>query len=125
MSRLSRGSLVALTALLCLSCKANTIAPERATTPIKTLLDDPGSYDGKIVSVAGNVQSSVGVLGFGAYKLNDGTGTLSIVTDGGGVPVGVHDRKPERQCVGGGAPLHALRLQLRERRAEHSQNLDR
>jgi len=86
MPSLSRGSLVALTALLFLSCKANTIAPERPTTSIKTLLDDPSSFDGKTVRVAGTVQSSVGLLGFGAYKVNDGTGTLSIVTDGGGAP---------------------------------------
>ena len=86
MTNVSRRGVAVLAVLLLLGCKANTVAPERATTPIKTLLDDPSSFDGKTVSVAGSVQSSVGVLGFGAYKVNDGTGTLSIVTEGGGAP---------------------------------------
>ncbi|HXJ29425.1 MAG TPA: hypothetical protein VNG35_02225 [Gemmatimonadales bacterium] len=55
-------------------------------TPIKTLLDDPQRFDGKTVRIAGQVQGSVGALGFGAYQVNDGTGTLSIVSEGGGVP---------------------------------------
>lgn len=56
------------------------------TTPIKTLLDDPQRFDGKTVRIAGQVQGSVGALGFGAYQVNDGTGTLSIVSEGGGTP---------------------------------------
>jgi hypothetical protein len=53
---------------------------------IKTLLDDPGRYDHKIVRVAGTVGKSVGVLGYGAYQLDDGTGKLTVVTKGGGAP---------------------------------------
>jgi hypothetical protein len=79
MPSVSRRGLVVLTALLFLSCKTNT-------TPIKTLLDDPGRFDGKTVRIAGDVQGSVGVLGFGAYQVNDGTGTLPVVTEGGGAP---------------------------------------
>ena len=79
MPSLSRLSLVALTALLFLSCKTNT-------TPIKTLLDDPSRFDGKTVRILGEVQGSVGLLGYGAYQVNDGTGTLSVVTQGGGAP---------------------------------------
>jgi hypothetical protein len=69
---------LATVALCFLSCKG--------TTSIKTLLDDPGRFDGQTVRIAGEVRGSVGALGFGAYQLNDGTGTLSIVTEGGGVP---------------------------------------
>jgi len=69
---------VLATVALFLSCNG--------TTPIKTLLDDPQQFDGKTVRIAGEVQSSVGVLGYGAYQLNDGTGTLSIVSEGGGAP---------------------------------------
>jgi hypothetical protein len=70
---------LAAAALLFLSCKG--------TTPIKTLLDDPGRFDGQTVRIAGEVRGSVGALGFGAYQVNDGTGTLSIVVrEGGGVP---------------------------------------
>lgn len=69
---------LATAALVFASCKG--------TTPIKTLLDDPGRFDGQTVRIAGEVQGSVGVLGLGAYQVNDGTGTLSIVTQEGGAP---------------------------------------
>lgn len=56
------------------------------TTSIKTLLADPGKYDGKTVRIAGEVGQSIGALGFGAYEVNDGTGTMPVVTQGGGAP---------------------------------------
>ena len=55
-------------------------------TPIKTLLDDPSRYDNKVVKVAGEVTRGAGVLGFGAYELRDDTGTLKVVSQGGGAP---------------------------------------
>ncbi len=58
---------------------------ESATT-IKTLLDDPGTYDNKTVRVSGDVTESVGALGYGAYRINDGTGTILVVTKSGGAP---------------------------------------
>lgn len=70
---------LATAALFFASCKGTT-------TPIKTLLDDPARFDGTTVRIAGEVQGSVGVLGLGAYQVNDGTGTLTIVTEGGGAP---------------------------------------
>jgi hypothetical protein len=86
MPRLSKRGVAALVVLLFLSCKANTIAPARPVTSIKTLLDDPSRYDGKTVRIAGEVHSAVALLGYGTYKVNDGTGTLSIVTETGGAP---------------------------------------
>ena len=56
------------------------------TTPIKTLLDDPGKYDHQSVRVHGTVGHSVGILGYGAYQIDDGTGTLTVVTQSGGAP---------------------------------------
>jgi hypothetical protein len=56
------------------------------TNKVKDLLADPGKYDGQTVRIAGDVQNSIGALGYGAYELNDGTGTLPIVTEGGGAP---------------------------------------
>ena len=78
MPRLPKRLWVLATVALVLSCKG--------TTSIKTLLDDPSRYDGQTVRIAGDVQGSVGILGFGAYQLNDGTGTLPIVTQSGGAP---------------------------------------
>lgn len=56
------------------------------TTPIKTLLDDPSQYDGKTVRIMGTVEQGVGLLGYGTYKVNDGTGTLWVVSKAGGAP---------------------------------------
>jgi hypothetical protein len=55
-------------------------------TPIRSLLDDPGSYDGQTVRVAGTCVGGVGILGYGAYQLDDGTGKLLVVTESGGAP---------------------------------------
>ena len=54
--------------------------------PIKELLDDPGRWDGKTVRIAGNVEESIGALGYGAYTVDDGTGKLTVVIEGGGSP---------------------------------------
>jgi hypothetical protein len=75
--------LAVLAALLALGLAAGCTSP---ATPIKTLLDDPGRYDGKTVRISGTVESAIGVLGYGAYRVNDGTGTLTVVTNTGGAP---------------------------------------
>ncbi len=73
-------TLAALTALaLVVGCKGGV-------TSIKTLLDDPGRFDHQTVRIAGTVGHSVGVLGYGAYQLDDGTGKLTVVTKEGGAP---------------------------------------
>lgn len=51
--------------------------------PIKELLDDPSRFDGKKVRIAGEVKQSVGALGVGVYQINDGTGTLTVVSKAG------------------------------------------
>ena len=56
------------------------------TVPIKTLLDDPSRYEGKSVRIAGEVRGSMGALGYGAYRVSDGTGTLPVVSETGGAP---------------------------------------
>jgi len=73
-----RGYLAAIGLLLVLACPG--------TKKIKELLDDPAKYDGETVRVAGEVKESAGVLGYGGYTIDDGTGTLTVVTQGGGTP---------------------------------------
>ncbi len=51
--------------------------------PIKELLDDPSRFDGQTVRIAGEVKESVGALGVGVYQINDGTGTLTVVSKAG------------------------------------------
>lgn len=62
------------------------IACKEKTLSIKALLADPGKYDGKTVKIAGQVDQSIGALGFGAYEVKDETGTIPVVTQGGGAP---------------------------------------
>ncbi len=62
------------------------IAGWRGITPINTLLDDPSRYNGKTVEIVGVVSGAVGVLGYGTYNVNDGTGRIRVVTKEGGAP---------------------------------------
>jgi hypothetical protein len=51
------------------------------------LLDNPAEYDGKRVSTSGRVTEAAGALGYGTYRIDDGTGSLTVVsTRGGGAP---------------------------------------
>lgn len=63
-----------------------TLAGCKGTTPIKEILDDPSRFGSETVRIAGDVTESVGVLGSGAYQVNDGTGTITVVSKVGGVP---------------------------------------
>ncbi|HEY0385552.1 MAG TPA: hypothetical protein VGC64_06050 [Pyrinomonadaceae bacterium] len=65
-------SLMLLSALLLTAC------PERET--ISKINADPGRYRNKEVGIAGTVTDSYGVLGNGAYEIDDGTGRLWVVT---------------------------------------------
>lgn len=79
-SKLSRGVFATLALALI------AIAGCGSTTPIKTLLDDPGSYDGKTVRVSGTVTEAVGAMGLGAYRINDGTDTILVLAKTTGAP---------------------------------------
>ena len=70
--------LVAATMVFLSGCKG--------ATPIKRLLDDPSQYDGQSVQIAGTVTRSIGVLGTGAYQVDDGTGRLVVISKDGGAP---------------------------------------
>lgn len=70
---------IALTMILVGGCKTDT-------TPIKTLLDDPGRFDGQVVRIAGDVTGSIGILSYGAYQVDDGTGALTVISKESGAP---------------------------------------
>ena len=69
----------ALSLPLIVGCKGGT-------TPIKQLLDDPSRFDHQVVRIAGDVEDAAGVLGYGVYRVNDGTGTLTVLTQTNGAP---------------------------------------
>ena len=51
-----------------------------ATTTVARLLAEPNRYRNDNVSLSGDVTESMSLLGHGAYKLDDGTGTIWIVS---------------------------------------------
>jgi hypothetical protein len=55
-------------------------------TSIGHINSDPGSFMNKEVTVAGTVTHSFGLLGNGVYEVNDGTGSIWVLSQGYGVP---------------------------------------
>jgi hypothetical protein len=78
-ARYVRSGLLLGTVLIGLSACAGSIR-------IRDLLDQPQKYEGKTVRVAGTVTKSAGVLGTGAYEIDDGTGTIYVIARGQGIP---------------------------------------
>ncbi len=58
-----------------------TACPSKTT--ISKINADPARYRNKEVGIVGTVRDSYGVLGNGAYELDDGTGRLWVVTKRG------------------------------------------
>ena len=73
--RLGLASAILVGALLVSAC------PEKET--ISRINADPGRYRNKEVGIAGTVTDSFGVLGNGAYEIDDGTGRIWVVTTRG------------------------------------------
>lgn len=73
--RLVASSLIIIGTLLLTAC------PKQET--ISRINADPGRYRNKEVSIVGTVRDSYGVMGKGAYEIDDGTGRLWVVTTRG------------------------------------------
>ena len=54
-----------------------------ASTTINSVLADPGRYRDKEVTVSGEVEESLGILGRGFFKLRDGQSALWVYTSRG------------------------------------------
>jgi hypothetical protein len=101
--------LVALTAVL-IAC------PQR--TKIGDLTSNPGRYAGKEVAIAGTVTSGFGVLGSGAFEVEDNTGRIWVISQNYGTPssgakVGLVGHVTQGVNVGGRSFAVALRLTQR------------
>ncbi len=53
------------------------------TTDIGDILADSRGYDGRTVTIKGKVEESMNILVLKAFSLNDGTGSILVVTDRG------------------------------------------
>lgn len=74
-------------------------------TPIRTLLNDPAQWKDETVKIAGTVKASVGALDVGIYQVDDGTGSIYVVSKGSGAPregakVGVEGKLQSGYTIG-------------------------
>jgi hypothetical protein len=69
--------LAALPLLLLTACNLDTIAEVKA---------DPYKFTKETAHIAGIVTKSFGAMGYGIYELEDSTGKIYVVSEGGGVP---------------------------------------
>jgi hypothetical protein len=80
-----------------------TACPNQTT--ISKINGDPGRYKDKEVAVVGRVTDSFGVMGTGAYEVDDGTGRIWVATQRGvparGSRIGVRGRVHGGLTVGG------------------------
>ncbi|HSB74535.1 MAG TPA: hypothetical protein VLC12_02735 [Terriglobales bacterium] len=56
------------------------------STKIGDIQKDPGKYMNKQVTVGGKVSNSYGVLGMGMFQVNDGSGSIWVLSENYGVP---------------------------------------
>jgi len=50
---------------------------------IKRITSNTRAYEGKVVMVTGRVGRSFGLLSYGAYTVDDGTGSITVLSDAG------------------------------------------
>ncbi len=85
---------VGLIGLLMIIAVVFTACPSQTT--ISKINADPGEFQNKDAGIVGKVTDSYGVLGQGAYEVDDGTGRIWVVTKRGvpsrGARVGVKGR---------------------------------
>jgi hypothetical protein len=86
--RLAAASLLATAVFLLTACPSQTT--------ISKINADPARYRNKEVGIVGTVRDSYGVMGNGAYEIDDGTGRIWVATVRGvpsrGARVGVKGR---------------------------------
>lgn len=59
-------------------------------TPIRSILDDPRTYDGRTVAISGEVQDSTNLLLLKWYRVADKTGSIVVVARGAVPMRGAH-----------------------------------
>jgi hypothetical protein len=98
--------------LLCLLTIVLVGCPQHVK--IGDLTSNAGRYIDKEVAITGTVVSSFGLLGTGAFEVDDGSGRIWVLSENFGVPskgarVGITGRVTEGVNVGGRSVAVALR----------------
>jgi len=79
---------------------------------------DPGRFRGKDVAIKGNVSESFSFMGQGAFRVDDGTGKIWVISQSYGVPGNGREVVVVGRVVGGisfGTRSFATALQLTQR----------
>jgi len=79
-----RSLLVAAVLALSACILVLTACPPRES--IAAINRDPARYAGREIAVGGRVVESIGALGFGFFKIDDGSGTLWVYSQNFGTP---------------------------------------
>lgn len=79
---------ISLSVVLLIGTLLFTACPQR--TSISKIMADPGRYRNKEVGITGTVTDSYGILGQGAYEIDDGTGRMWVATRRGVPARGAH-----------------------------------
>ena len=75
------------TTLVFIACLLTLLLTACERQMIADITADPARFEGKEVSVAGEVTGfSVGALGMGLYQIDDGTGKLYVLSETRGAP---------------------------------------
>jgi hypothetical protein len=53
---------------------------------IEKINRDPGRFAGKEITIAGRVADSFGAMGTGVFQIDDGTGTMWVLSEKYGIP---------------------------------------
>jgi hypothetical protein len=77
-SKISYATLLGVVTVFLAGC------PQQRT--IAEINSDPGAYMNKEVTVVGTVNHSFGALNQGIYEVNDGTGSIWVLSENYGVP---------------------------------------
>lgn len=98
--------------LLCLAAVVLVGCPQHVK--IGDLTSNAGRYANKEVTITGTVVSSFGLLGQGAFEVDDGSGKIWVLSENFGVPskgarVGITGRVTEGVSLGGRSFAVALR----------------
>lgn len=73
-------------AIAAIICSMLLLAGCPPSLKIGEIQKDPGKYMNKEITVGGKVTSSYGVMSMGMFQINDGTGSMWVLSENYGVP---------------------------------------
>lgn len=84
MKKMNKVSFLAL--LLLLGCSANNPDSTLISTPIEKIINHPENYKDKTVVIIGTVQQSIGISDKTAFKIDDNTGAIWVMSENSFAP---------------------------------------